>query len=678
MQSNKMEPNHASQFAYRAQRTRDWPRRLGKGITALAVLALALRAQVLLQGHTYVTDGVLLYGLAAAGFLWAFRQESCERPLGSSSHCVPISPSRWRWAWAGGVMCLSSVHFFGGNRFRPLGVLLWLGGGAVFIAALDSGPSPARMWTHLRAKLASDCRDLRRTGGLRISWTVLTLAAITLLGAFFRFYRLDELPSDMTADIGHLWVDTENILRGDFPIFSTIHPGREIMMFYLVAGYVRVFGHSHFAHKAVAALIGVLTIPLAYLLGRESFNPRVGLLAALFLAVAKWPVIMSRFGYRLVLGPPFVTLTCFFLTRALRDNRRRDWLAAGAALGFSLWTYNALRAFVPAVILALGMQGLASGLKFQRRALANTGLCALTMVGAFVPMGWFMLEDPERFWFRITTRITSRETAIPGHPVPILLRNLWKTALMFNYQGDHVSLSNPPFTPQLDLVVAPLFVLGIAYCLFRWRRGTNSLLLVVFGLMLLPGALALAFPQEVPSAVRTSGALGVLFLFPAVALDLLWQKMQRLALSERNPWLGTCTVLLLLGWACKSNFQAYFVSYEASLPNRNYPFHRVLAETIDDFAEQGPAYIRHVPHWVDGDVVRLQLRRQSFQWRNVVPDVPFDDIHLDPGERLLVILHPDDDETLAELEAHYTQHVVLIQRNQYGDPAFLKFVAERD
>jgi len=172
--------------------------------------------------------------------------------------------------------------------------------------------------------------------------------------------------------------------------------------------------------------------------------------------------------------------------------------------------------------------------------------------------------------------------------------------------------------------------------------------------------------------------MGVLFLFPAVALDLLWQAMRGLTLSGRSPWLGTCALLLLLGWACRLNFEAYFADYEASLPNRNYSFHRAMAETLDDFAEEGPAYVKYVPYWVDGDVVRLQLRRQPPRWNNIVAAVPFDHIHLDPGQRLLVILHPDDDDTLAELEAYYPRHVTLIHRNQYGDPVFLEFVAERD
>jgi hypothetical protein len=247
---------------------------------------------------------------------------------------------------------------------------------------------------------------------------------------------------------------------------------------------------------------------------------------------------------------------------------------------------------------------------------------------------------------------------------------------MFNYRGDMVSLSNSPGTPQLDVLLAPLLVLGIAYCLSRWRNGSNSLLLVIFGSLLLPGALALAFPREVPSAVRTSSAMGVLFLFAAVGLDVLWQAIQRAAPLERYRWIGTAALFLFVGWACKVNFDAYFVHYESSLPHRNYPLHRVLAEAIDDFAQVGPAYVKYVPHWFDGDVVRLQLRRQPPQWNNVVPTVPLTHMHLSPRERLLVILHPDDSEGLAELQALHPQHVILPQHDSYGDLVFLRFIAK--
>jgi hypothetical protein len=386
----------------------------------LAVLGLALRAQVLLTDRTYIIDGVLLYGLAVAGFLWAFRQASGERPLAVMSRSVPISSLRWRWASAGGTMTLSSVLFFGGNRFRPLGVLLWLGGLACFMAALDDGLNPGRIWIHLREKSVSRISGPDRIGGFRISWTAMALGAIILLGTFFRFYRLDDLPADMTADIGHLWVDTENILRGDYLIFSTIHPGREIMMFYLTAGYVRLFGHSYFSHKAVAALIGIATIPVVYLLGREFFDAQVGLLGAFLLAVARWHVTISRIGWRLVLVPPFVALMAFFLAQARRTGHRRHWLLGGLCLGFGLYTYNASRPLTLAVVLVFAVEWLRGRGYPRLRLLRDMAFALAVALLAFVPLGRFALENSERFWFRILTRISSHEAPLPANPMWVL------------------------------------------------------------------------------------------------------------------------------------------------------------------------------------------------------------------------------------------------------------------
>lgn len=674
MQSNKIQPNHASQFAHRAQRTTDWFRRLGTGIIALAVLALALRAQVLLQGHTYIADGVLLYGLAAAGFLWAFRQESCERPLGLSSHCVPISPSRWRWAWAGGVMCLSSVHFFGGNRFRPLGVLLWLGGGASFFAALDDGPSPARMWTHLRAKLTSDFGELRRTGGFRISWTVLALAAITLLGAFLRFYRLDELPSDMTADIGHLWVDTETILRGDYLIFSTIHPGREIMMFYLTAGYVRLFGHSYFAHKAVAALIGIATILIVYLLGREFFDRQVGLLGAFFLAVARWHVTISRIGWRLVLAPPLVALLAIFLARAFHRGRRRDWLLGGLCLGFGLYTYNASRSLVPAVVLVFAIEWLRGRGHPRLRLLRDMGFSLAVALLAFVPLGRFALENPERFWFRILTRISSHEVPLPSNPVWVLLGNVARTALMFNYRGDSSFPANIPSAPQFDTLTAALLVLGSAHCLWRWRRSANFLFLVLGGAMLFTGALSVAFPHEVPSSGRSSGVLPFTPLLSALALILLaraWRAAMPATISRVMVGLGV-TVLILVG--AYSNYSAYFRTYPSWLPHHNYPLHHQLTVTIDRLSGEQAVYLKFVPYWIDGDVVRLQLQSTPRDWNNIQPELDLAGLETQVERGFAVILHPQDVETLETLRNRFSPGTWYSERMPSGEVAFRVFL----
>ena len=61
MRDNRTEVVHAVRASDRAEWNDSWPARLGLAASALGVLALALRAQVLLQGRIYIIDGVLLY-----------------------------------------------------------------------------------------------------------------------------------------------------------------------------------------------------------------------------------------------------------------------------------------------------------------------------------------------------------------------------------------------------------------------------------------------------------------------------------------------------------------------------------------------------------------------------------------------------------------------------------------
>ena len=70
------------------------------------------------------------------------------------------------------------------------------------------------------------------------------LAAIVLLGAFFRLYRIDRLPPGETYDPAFYGLDALAILRGETPIFfeTNVFGGREPLFSYIVAACVAVLG----------------------------------------------------------------------------------------------------------------------------------------------------------------------------------------------------------------------------------------------------------------------------------------------------------------------------------------------------------------------------------------------------------------------------------------------------
>jgi hypothetical protein len=120
------------------------------------------------------------------------------------------------------------------------------------------------------------------------------------------------------------------VLKDIFPVFRA-HP----LLFQFVLAVVFHFDFSDGAGRLAAAAVGIATVYLVYRLGSELYNKRVGLLAALFMALMPYHVVVSR---QVLLDGPMVfciTLTLYMLVRFSKSGKRIDLLAAGAGLGLS-------------------------------------------------------------------------------------------------------------------------------------------------------------------------------------------------------------------------------------------------------------------------------------------------------------------------------------------------------
>jgi 4-amino-4-deoxy-L-arabinose transferase-like glycosyltransferase len=105
--------------------------------------------------------------------------------------------------------------------------------------------------------------------------------------------------------------------------------------------------------RVVVALLGVATIGAVFLIGRELYGPKTGVLAALILALMPYHVIVTR---QLLLDGPAVlcvTLAFWMLARFVRTERF-EWLAASAALlGLAVLTKETAIVLAGSMILFL-------------------------------------------------------------------------------------------------------------------------------------------------------------------------------------------------------------------------------------------------------------------------------------------------------------------------------------
>lgn len=671
-------------------------------------LALAFAAQHSLDLRKGEMTGVLLYGVAAVVFALATRGITLEAQEEQGHPKDVPAPSAALLVVSLGTALLGCLDF-GDNQFRPLGVALWIGGLLVGLRHLSRlSPEPG---------VGTRLRTWWRGRGAWISIYWLILLAIVLVGAWFRLSRLHEIPADLGPDLNHHYWDALEILQGQYRIHF---PERESLLFYLTALCAQVIGMSSFTLFFTSALIGTATIVALYAFGTEIFGPEVGLLAALLLAINRWHLALSRSAYPAVLTPLAVILLLYTLVRALRRRQYVDFAWCGLQLGLGFYTYTPYKVMPVFLILAVALYGLARGWAQLRSLLPRLLLLFAVAVVVAAPLLRFALEHPDEYFIRESVALRlKREQADQD---PGLLAYLWRTMLGLNYRGDQVQRWNYPEARHMGLVSGALMVLGLAYALWRWRRGYNMLLTSAWFMLLLPAALGM-LPNDAASSLRMSGMLGPAVLLAALPLPLIghaiWQVAVRGDTEVRAsvPAEGPCAhrprvlsltvdsatrhyvwrwqprqmrlwlvaglavglAAAMLCFEARETNRFYFQDFVSTAPDRmNYSNAREIAREVEHYGDLQSVYIKTWPFWFDAKALWANLRMVDQNW---APWVEILDPEQPPLSTLdgsaLFIVNAADEESLVTLRAFLPHGVAILHTYPDGVPSFYTFLAER-
>jgi mannosyltransferase len=182
------------------------------------------------------------------------------------------------------------------------------------------------------------CRDLsvetiRDT--LCHSRYIQVLLSLTIIGFFLRFYNLG---------YNSLWLDeasTYTYASMSIPGIWEATTGGEFNppLFYWTEHIMLLFGNSEFVLRFVPALLGVLTIPLVYLIGKEFFDRNVGIIAAAAFAFSPFLIYYSQEARAYAMMLFFVAAAMVFYLRALKSNDLRDWVLFGVLSALAFWSH---------------------------------------------------------------------------------------------------------------------------------------------------------------------------------------------------------------------------------------------------------------------------------------------------------------------------------------------------
>ncbi|MEZ4666826.1 MAG: hypothetical protein R3E39_02700 [Anaerolineae bacterium] len=246
------------------------------------------------------------------------------------------------------------------------------------IPSLVTWPVSVGLWVAVFAPIGWGWRAIKnavRSIRLPGRWTLIILIVIMLVAALFRLYSLNTIPSEMTSDHVEKILDAQRILDGNPQVFFPNNGGREAIQFYLMAiiSLVPGLGMNFFTLKFLTVLEGLVSIPVLWWMGREMIGEdepelgnAVGLALAALVAASYWHVMLSRLGLRIVLTVIVTGLLIIYFSRALRRNRRADFIKTGLVLGIGVYAYQAVR-MLPVVVVVGVVLAVIFGL-FRRRA----------------------------------------------------------------------------------------------------------------------------------------------------------------------------------------------------------------------------------------------------------------------------------------------------------------------
>ena len=641
----------------------------------LLVLILALLAQRTFEPPQQMANiGVAFYVLALGLAIWAYLRGEWALTPATATEIGQESKSIRNGAFVLSLLFSAAAFLtLGGNTFTALNLTLWILAIIFHLRAFWlSGPRKA--WLNINLKSFFTGTEWN----IRITRRGLMIFGIIALVLFFRLYRLNSVPPEMTSDHAEKLMDVYNIMQGKFSIFFPRNTGREPLYIYLCALFATWFtGTSFLTLKLVAVIGGLLTLPYIYLLGKEFGSERIGLLAVLFAGIGYWPSVIERFGLRISFYPLFAAPTLYYIIRGLRRENRNDFILAGVALGLGLNGYTPFR-IMPFVVVALfGVYLLhARDMQARKQALIWLGLLAFTSWVFFIPLARYAVEFPDMFVFRAFSRLSTVERPLPAPLWQLIPHNLWNAAKEFNWYNGNIWVHSIPGRPALDIVSGALFLLGVALILFRYIRSRNwmdLMLLLAVPLLQMPSILSLAFPDENPSLNRTGGAIVPVFLLVAFGLDSLLNSIslrteagENFSMSEhrratgQRPVLAGVIVLVLAVLSFSQNynlvFKTYYEQYRRSAWNSSE-----MGFVMKDFMEKGGSANRV---WIVPFAFWVDTRLPPF-WAGV----PGKDIAIAPeninstadlsGAKLFIFTL-NDIATMAELQRVYPQGTLTI------------------
>ncbi len=181
------------------------------------------------------------------------------------------------------------------------------------------------------------------------------LFAILIIGAFCRFYRIDEYMVFL-GDEGRDAIIARRIFTELHP--PLIGPGTSVgsmylgpLYYYMMAIPLLIAGFSPIGPAVMVGTLGVTTIAFIWWIGKTWFNKSAGLIAAAIYSIAPAAIVYSRSSWNPNIMPFFALLCIYSIWKVWRKNEFNWLIVLGISYAFVLQSHYLGLLLTPTLLL---------------------------------------------------------------------------------------------------------------------------------------------------------------------------------------------------------------------------------------------------------------------------------------------------------------------------------------
>lgn len=457
----------------------------------LLITLFHLRLSVVLPEHRQALNTILLVlGLVLffmGGISWRSQRVTVriQQFLKSAGRVIGLSANQFLLQFFAVLLAVTVTLASG---FEPrmtepvISILSWCGVITLCVAAgWEEGSTPGKL------------------AGNILPWTL----GLFLLAFLLRGFNTAVYPNALSGD------------EASFGIFSTtFRTGRTNNLFfagwysfpsffYFIQSWgILFFGQTTEALRIPSAVVGALTVLVAYLVAQAMFGRRAALLASILLVFSHFHIHFSRLGLNNIWDGFWWTATLGSLWWGWKQERKAAFTLAGVCLGLSQYFYTSTRGLYAAIPVWLFFVALQDWQHFKRLWPHILRMFIISTL-VYLPLAWFYFNRPNEFnapmlrvsilgdWLVERSRITGQSTLV------ILVEQFIASVLGLTYTP--LKQWYAPGTSILRPAAAGLFYLSLVIFLIKKYKDSRLWLIFLWlGVIITGGALS----KDTPGAQR--------------------------------------------------------------------------------------------------------------------------------------------------------------------------------